>query len=90
MVRLSLAKYSSKWKSVLKRLDIPEEAHVEFMVAHAHAFEAVALLINKEYDNVVKEVYKKSNYESPNWSHRQADLNGSIRMLVELKQLLED
>lgn len=60
------------------------------MVAHAHAFEAFALIVKKEYETVAKEVYKKSNYESPNWSCKQADLNGALRTLVELKQLLED
>ena len=82
-------KYNSKWKSALNKLEIPEAEHKAFLVAHEHAFEALALVLRKDEDELRKAVFNKKQYDNPNWSFRQADFNGQLRQLVNLLELLE-
>jgi len=83
-------KYNSTWKSILNKLEIEENEHKAFLVAHAQAFEALAIHLTKKKDELGKKIYAKSNYDNPNWNLRQADYSGSYRELVELINLLED
>ena len=82
-------KYSSKWKAALNKLEVPEEEHKAFLVAHEHAFEALSLVLRKDEDELRKSVFDKKQYDKPNWSFRQADFNGQLRQLVILLELLE-
>ena len=82
-------KYSSKWKTALNKLEVKEEDHKAFLVAHAQAFEALALVLRKDEDELRKAVFNKKQYDNPNWSFRQADFNGQLRQLVNLLELLE-
>ncbi len=82
-------KYNNKWKATLNKLEIPEEEHKAFLVAHARAFEALVLFLKKEEDELKKNVYSKKMYDNANWSFRQADFNGQLRQLVTLLELLE-
>jgi hypothetical protein len=82
-------KYNNKWKAALNKLEVPEEDHKAFLVAHEHAFEALALVLKRDEDELRKAVFDKKQYDKPNWSVRQADFNGQLRQLVTLLNLLE-
>ena len=82
-------KYNNKWKASLNKLEIPEAEHKAFLSAHAHAFEALALVLKKDEDELRKSVFSKKLYDNPNWSFKQADFNGQLRQLVTLLELLE-
>lgn len=82
-------KYNNKWKAILNRMEVPEEEHKQFLVAHASAYEALAHYFKKEEEELHKVVYSKKHYDNPNWSFKQADFNGQLRQLATLLNLLE-
>ena len=57
--------------------------------AHAHAFEFVVRLLKEEEERVSKEMYKKEDYDSPNWMLLKADQAGQRRVVNKLINILK-
>lgn len=81
-------KSSSRISKILKHMEV--ENHKEWLGAHAHAFEFINHLLQEEEDRVSKEMYKESDYDSPNWQLLKADQAGQRRIINKLLKLFKE
>lgn len=62
---------------------------VNTLLSNSEGLKIFKNLIDKRIEVLEREVYNKKNYESPSWAFFQADLNGGLRQLTELSNLLQ-
>ncbi len=69
-------------------MEIPD--HQSWLSAHYDAFRFVNALLQEEEERVSKEMYKKEDYDSPNWMLLKADQSGQRRLLNRLINIFKD
>jgi hypothetical protein len=77
---------SSLWISHLKT-DEEKEKFKNYIASSQGVLERLeAILDNKLH---VRQVFKEEDYKNPSWAYAQADRNGYVRALKEIKELLK-
>lgn len=81
-------KLSARVKKILKQMEITD--HQAWLSAHYDAFRFINALLQEEEERVSKEMYKKEDYDSPNWQLLKADQSGQRRLTNKLINIFKD
>lgn len=77
---------STLWLSHLKTAE-EKEKFKNYIASSGGVLDRLVEIIDNKLD--VREVFKEEDYKNPSWAYMQADRNGYVRALNELKQLIE-
>lgn len=60
-----------------------KEARKKEILGYRQAYEELAKLLEEDFEECVPD------YDTPSWSHKQADVNGANRKLKQVLQLIQ-
>jgi len=81
-------KDSARVKKILKQLEV--EDHKSWLSSHGHAWDFLNTLLKEEEARITKDMYRETDYESPNWTLLKADQSGQLRIIKKLLNIFKD
>jgi hypothetical protein len=71
------------------RTGAERQSRYDVVASNYRSLEVLYGLLERRKEALTRALLDKKNYESPAWAYMQADLNGQIRQVTELMNLLK-
>lgn len=78
----------TKWFYDCKTVEERSE-RVQFVRSHIELVKVINNILKRDLEALERKKVSQADYTSPSWAYLQADLNGSIRVLKEYINILD-